>query len=1099
MRPLSWGVLGKSCFLVLLMIALSATYVAAQLETGTVSGQILDPSGANIVGAQVKLIDIDRGTNIASTTNNSGLYTFPSVRPGRYRMEVEATGFKVVNATGLTVNVQDHLEQNFKLAVGSVSESVTVEGGASQVNTESAAVSTVVDRQFAENLPMNGRSFQTLIQLTPGVVVTPTTNADGGQFSINGQRTSSNYWMVDGVSANIGVSSNAIAGNGVGGSLGSFSAMGGTNSLVSVDAMQEFRIQTSTYAPEFGRTPGGQISIVTRSGTNQFHGTAFDYFRNDALDANDWFAAREGFPKAQERQNDFGGTFGGPILKNDTFFFFSYEGLRLRLPQTRVTTVPDASFTPGGTTNSRQNPNFPELQPYLNAFPLPNANSPEIFAACDPVTDPSCPPTGQKATGSAAFNASYSNPATLNAYSLRIDHKFNDRFNLFGRYNYSPSALTQRGPFGEALSALEFSKINTQTLTVGSLRARSSSIANDLRFNYSRTRASGNVALDSFGGAVPLTSLPFPNSFSSQNSGFAFQIDGLTNNLGLQVGKLQTNVQRQLNVVDSLSLQRGSHSLKFGVDYRHLLPVIDFQAYNQQAQFSDVFSAESGSLSFGFVAASTRTKLLLRNLGVFAQDTWRIVPRLTLTYGLRWDVEFPPSSVSGPGLPAVTGYNLSDLSLLALAPAGTLPFHAQYGNVAPRIGFAYQSSEKQDWATVVRAGFGVFFDLVSEQVGFATAENTYPFTARKPVPGPATFPLDAVTAAPPAITAESVANNCCLDAFDPNLKSPYSLEWNVAVEQALGSQQTLSASYVGSSGRRLTQSADISSPSQNIAEAILVGNTGGSDYNALQVQFRRRLLHGLQVLTSYTWSHSIDTASAGSLLNASNAPNSFAGAANANRGASDFDIRNTFSAGITYHIPFPKTNSFVNSILRGWSIQNVIQARSAAPVSVDGFIFGDVIVPPSLGGFFTFLRPNIVPGQPFYLAGSQYPGGKALNSAAFTAPPTDPNTGEFLQGNLGRNALRGFGATQWDFSVHRDFQIREPLALQFRAELFNFLNHPNFGPPNGLLVGDPSFGVSTQMLGQSLSGPGSAGAGGFSPLYQIGGPRSVQFALKLSF
>jgi hypothetical protein len=219
----------------------------------------------------------------------------------------------------LIVNVQDHIEQNFRLEVGSVTESVTVEAAASMVNTTDASVSTVVDRQFAENLPMNGRSFQTLIQLTPGVVLTPAVGADEGQFSVNGQRATSTYWTVDGVSASIGVGNGLNAqGQGIGGALPAFSVQGGTNSLVSVDALQEFRIQTSTYAPEFGRMPGGQISIVTRSGTNQFHGIVFNYLRNDALDANNWFANSTKQPKPPERQNDFGGTLSGPILRNRT-------------------------------------------------------------------------------------------------------------------------------------------------------------------------------------------------------------------------------------------------------------------------------------------------------------------------------------------------------------------------------------------------------------------------------------------------------------------------------------------------------------------------------------------------------------------------------------------------------------------------------------------------------------------------------------------------------------------------------------------------------------------------------------------------------------
>jgi hypothetical protein len=406
---LRWSarLLGKH-LLPLLFFSFVAHFTWAQSETATLSGQVVDPSGLNITGAQVKLVDIDRDTAVSVSTNSTGLYTFPSVRPGRYRMEVVAPGFKVVNVTGVTVNVQDHLEQNFKLVVGSISESITVEGGASLVDTESATVSTVVDRNFAENLPMNGRSFQTLIELTPGVVLTATNPQDSGQFSVNGQRAASNYWMVDGVSANIGMGPGA-PGNGTGGALGSFSVLGGTNSLVSVDALQEFRIQTSTYAPEFGRTPGGQISIVTRSGTNQFHGTLFDYLRNDVFDANNWFNGINilnvtPIPKPKERQNDFGGTFSGPIFKDRTFFFFSYEGLRLRSPQTTLTTVPDLL--------ARQTA-VAAMQPFLNAFPF----------------DPKQPDLGN---GIAQFNASYSNPATLDAYSLRIDHKLTEKFNIFG-------------------------------------------------------------------------------------------------------------------------------------------------------------------------------------------------------------------------------------------------------------------------------------------------------------------------------------------------------------------------------------------------------------------------------------------------------------------------------------------------------------------------------------------------------------------------------------------------------------------------------------------------------------------------------------------
>jgi hypothetical protein len=371
----------------------------AQTELATVFGRVTDQSGAVVTGAEVEIRNVETNTATVATTNGDGLYSSPSLHPGHYVISVRKVGFRTVSATGLELNVQDNVVRNFVVQVGSASESITVSADTNKINTTDATVSTVVDRQFADNLPMNGRSFQTLIQLTPGVVTATSNDNDGGQFNVNGQRANANYWMVDGVGANIGIASSAIPGNGFSGSLSSFSALGGTNSLVSVDALQEFRIQTSTYAPEFGRTPGAQISILTRSGSNRFHGTAFDYFRNDVLDANNWFADHASLSKPRERQNDFGGTFSGPVLKDRTFFFFSYEGLRLRLPQTLLTTVPDIT--------ARQNA-IPAVQPLLKAFPLPNGT--------DDVT-----------SGVAQFNASFSNPAHLDAYSLRIDHRLTDK------------------------------------------------------------------------------------------------------------------------------------------------------------------------------------------------------------------------------------------------------------------------------------------------------------------------------------------------------------------------------------------------------------------------------------------------------------------------------------------------------------------------------------------------------------------------------------------------------------------------------------------------------------------------------------------------
>lgn len=1054
----------------------------AQSPTATVNGRVRDTTGAAVLDADVQLINELTNVRYPATTNSEGIYSIVSVPPGPYRIQVSKAGFKTIIQSNITLNVLDARAINFELPVGAVSQIVTVESGAPLVDTESASVSTVVDRQFAENLPMNGRSFQTLIDLTPGVVLVPSNGNDSGQFTVNGQRAISNYWMVDGVGANVGIgvpgNFTLSPGNGLTGTLGAFSAAGGTNSLVSVDAMQEFRIQTSTYAPEFGRTPGGQISIVTRSGTNQFHGTAFDYLRNDVLDANNWFNGYTNsppLPKAQERQNDFGGTFSGPLLKDRTFFFFSYEGLRLRLPQTTLTTVPDLS--------ARQNA-VPAMQPFFNAYPQPNGSD-------------------DVATGIAEFNSSYSNPSKLDAYSLRIDHRLTDKWALFGRYNYSPSESAIRGgSFGlGALSVLQPFNIAIQTATAGATWIITPTVNNDFRFNYSRTNASSHYDLDNFGGAVPLNALPFPSPFTTHNSQLNLFIQPLQYS-HIFDGLLARNVQRQINLVDTVSLQKGSHTLKWGVDFRRLSPLNDDVAYLQSAFFQDVPSAENGNVVNSSIASQLSVTLLLRNLGMYAQDTWRVSPRLTTTYGVRWDVDLVPESISGPGLPAATGFNLNDLSNLGLAPVGTPPYRTTYGNVAPRIGIAYQVVDSQDWQTVFRGGFGVFYDLASSEVGNSIVFGNYPFGAGIFTFG-GTFPLT-TGAAPPPVTPPNASNFQTLNVFDPNLKLPYTLEWNAALEQGLGRRQTISASYVGAAGRRLLQSAFLFAPNPSLGYAQLVANTGSSNYSAVQLQFQRQLSHGLQAISSYSWSHSIDTGSAGSVGVGSNVF-SPTGVGGSNRGPSDFDVRNALSAGITYDVPTPTMTNFAMAVLRGWSIQNIIQVRSAPPVNVQDGDFFEL-----QGGFAGAVRPDLVPGQPLYLFGSRYAGGKAFNVNAFTDPPSAPPSANCVfggcparQGTVPRNFLRGFGATQWDFAAHRDFPIYESLKLQFRAEMFNVLNHPNFGPPNGYWLspasgGPAGFGLSTQMLGQSLNN-GNASGGALSPLYQIGGPRSVQFALKLMF
>jgi hypothetical protein len=1037
--------------LLLLFFSSYSTVLRAQSTNGSIAGRVTDPSKAVIVDAKVAAINAGTNVRYESATNDLGEYYLTNLPPGSYRIEIEKAGFKKVIKPDVILHVQDALAIDFEMALGSGSESVTVQAGAPVVNTESAAVSTVIDRTFVDNLPLNGRSFQTLILLTPGVVVTATAYDDQGQFSVNGQRADANYFTVDGVSANFGVTGYFPLVQAAGGALPALSAAGGTNSLVSLDAMQEFRIQTSSFAPEFGRTSGGQIAIATRSGTNSFHGALFEYFRNDALDANDWFSNYNHLPKPEERQNDFGGVFGGPIEKDKTFFFFSYEGLRLRQPSSQETAVPD-------NTSRQQAP--VAMHPYLNAFPI--QNGPELGA------------------GLAQFNASFSDRSMLNAYSIRLDQVINSRLSLFGRYNYSPSSFDQRAPFSgnPVLSTVESLSSSMQTLTVGLTELIKPGISNEVRANYSNDRVATKLASDNFGGAVPLPdSLLFPPGFSSANGVFLMFISGAGE---YGQGKLATDEQRQVNLVDNLSLTKGSHQLKFGVDYRWLAPFSSPFSYQQFVFFPGVTAtpgdALSGTAAFAQSTSSQADSLLSQNVSLYGQDTWQITSRLTLTYGLRWDIN---PALKGKNLEndPFTVLGLNNPSTMTLAPRGTPLYQTTYGNVAPRLGLAYQLIQKLNWNTVLRGGFGIFYDLGAGSLGGVSSYFPYNISNNF---ASVRFPLSPQDAAPPALTTNPPVNT--INVADPHLKLPRSYQWNVSLEQSLGGSQSLSITYIGAIGRDLLRVTDLSDPNPNFQFVAITDNSSTSTYNALQLKFERRLSRGLQGLASYTLSHSIDNASTDAFANYLNTPTAL-GNPNIDRGDSDFDIRHSFTAGVTYNLPAPGSGKVVHAIFGDWSLDSFVMARSAPPVDIVGsqiFVDGVTVMP----------RPDVVPGMPLVLYGPQYPGGKAFNPAAFTPAPAGQ------QGDFGRNVLRGFGAWQADFALQRQFHITEQLGLRFRAEFFNIFNHPNFGSADNTL-GDPLFGQSTQTLASSL---GSGGAnGGFNPLYQIGGPRSIQLALKLLF
>jgi hypothetical protein len=1040
----------EAVFALLCLLACFIPSALAQTETGTIRGSVIDPAGAVVPKSTVRLIDVDRGSQTEVATGSGGFYTFASVRPGHYHIEVEKSGFKMVRLTGVTVNVQDNLEENFKLSVGVVSESITVEANNAIVNAIDAAVSTLIDNRFVVNMPLNGRSFSALIDLTPGVVLVPNNFFEEGQFSVNGQRPDANYFTVDGVSANIGTPVSSF-GQGGTGQLPATSAFGGFSNLVSLDALQEFRIQTSTFAPEFGRTPGAQVSVVTKSGTNAFHGTAFEYLRNDVLDANDWFADNKGLRKPELRQNDFGGVLSGPIIKDKLFFFGSYEGLRIRQPQIANTYVP--------TLATRQSAPA-AVQPLLNAFPQPTGGS------C-----PNCP------ADTAAFAAGYSDPSSLDSYSGRGDYRLSQRLTLFGRYSDAPSSTVQRGGgrFQTAYGNLNHTEARTQTVTVGADGTITPHVINELRFNYSLSHGQSFLTLDNFAGAVaPPDSVLFPPSQSSRNGFFGFLGDFSPFGLKYYVGKIADNRQHQINIADSLSGIAGSHRMKFGMDYRRLHPEEGSLTYQLEYVFGSVASILANSVPEAFVASRTAdVQMVISNWSLYAQDTWSIAHNLTVTYGLRWDYNTVPTSPNGT--PPFTVNEVSDLSTATIAPAGTPLWHPQKDDFAPRLGLAWQARPN----LVLRAGAGIFYDLGYSEI--TDAMISFPYIQERIILG-TSFPLNASSATPPPFTTSPPA--AVMNVVDPNHVLPRTYEWNAAIEHSITNSDVLTLTYVGAGGRKLMRRDVYVAPGPSFTgEFDLFSNHATSNYDALQAQYRHRLSHGLQTLLSYTWSHSIDDVS--SDVNFQNVP---LGQTSSERGPSDYDIRHTFSGAVSYDIPGP-SNGVLKHIFGSWSTDSIIYARSAPPVNVvtgQNPFAGSV-----LSGDESVQRPNVVPGVAFYLYPSGAPGGRVINPAAFSTPV--PAT---AQGDLGRNALRGFGATQWDITVRRQFHMTERLGLQVRGDFFNILNHPNFGSPINYLS-SPQFGQATMMLNSYLGGGGQSG--GLNPLYQIGGPRSIQLALKLQF
>jgi Carboxypeptidase regulatory-like domain len=1070
-------VVGRVLRVPLALICLSPIAALYGQDSATLNVIVVDPTSAAVAGARVVVVDSHRGVIHQADTNDAGQADFDNMLPSDYTVEVQRQGFNNYRIENMTLAVRARQELRVQLQVSAATGTRVDVVERIDTLTSDPTIGTTINHDFLEDLPVNGRNVENLITLAPGMTSAEGSSTGTGGFNANGLRSNMNYFTLDGVSLNQpGAAGGGVGGGGGGGGGrggggggggGGAGGVGGATSLMNIDQVQEVRVQTMSIAPEFGRTPGAQVVLTSRGGTNDYHGTLYDYLRSDQFDANNWFANSEGFKNFDLHEDRPGGVFGGPIIKNRTLFFVTYEQLNLTSPSTLLAIVPDAATRAQAPA---------ALAPYLNAFPI--ANGPELIQ------------------NSAAFYGQVSNPLKTSTVSGRIDQIINPHMTAFVRYNVTPT--TSERQTADALLTSQAS--HADTATVGLTSALPDGILNDLRVNYSTLSFHSKTVPDTLGGSVPLNdSEVFPAGITSANGVFDLNLLGFGNYT--YGGQTRTN-QAQANIVDSASKNFLGHQIKAGIDVRQIRETNHPNQYQESVSFNGlattVLTPQYSFLTGNALNAQITTSVpevypTYLNFSAYGQDTWRITKWTTITYGVRWDVNPAPYARTGQQPFALAQDPVAGVT------QNTPLYPTQWFDLAPRFGVAYNMSDKPGHEMVLRAGIGIFYD-----VGYGTtagAFNGAPFTDVRTITQPL-FPLNATLLAPPPMPPFRPYGQ--INAADLGLVAPRVYEWNGTWEKNFGVGTTFSVALVGSAGRNLAREETQATFSSAYDVAILTTNGAESDYNGVQTQFRKRLSSRFQMQLSYTWSHSIDTASSDFGGGGGQFASLFG---NGQRGDSDYDIRHYATAAGTYEVPSPK-EGLLRPLLNNWFIDFNALARTGLPFDVQGIStctsqastatttttsYNGVTTTTcaytgaSNTGLFSFVRPSLN-GDPIWVSNSNVPGGTQLNPLAFVIP-----TG-YTEGNLGRNTLRGFGAVQLDMSVRRVIPIGERVRLNLGVQAFNIFNHPNFANPTpqlGANLASPDFGIVTQML--------NSGQAGVNSLYQPGGPRSMELLVRLTF
>jgi hypothetical protein len=1044
------------------LLLIFAPLASSQIGTAMLEGIVEDSSGSRIPDARVRLVSGITGAESHSVTGHEGSFALPGVFPGPYSLTIERDGFSTAQISGIALSIGESKSLLIRLTVGPVNETIRIDAADVAVDTTEGASSTQISGKLAARLPLNGRSFEDLFTLTPGALMDSPQAIEGrnparGGVGINGQRSDMNRFFVDGISANFGLPDLTYARKfpASGNSL-ALTAMGTTLSLASVDALQEFRAVGSTSLAEYGGALGGQFSLNTRSGSEQVHGALFEYFRNSVADGLDWFSGFNGLNEGSNgsfnhgdisflpyHQNDFGGTFASPLpvpdvdsLRRKMFLFFSGERTHVFQPTAfRLQFLPNIQVPVG-------------LQPVLRDYPT--------FGLPDPA-EPALIP----------LLTSDSLPGNESIASFRLDGNITSNTSGFIRISTSASNGQTRN-----LSSLTTSNLQYRALTLGTNQQISATVFNDVHFGS----AEASSHLQTLLGGYP--NLPFHATNLATDFGAPSAIGPVRAESYIRIGRIgesaidvddATAHLRQWNLRDTLTFQVGHQLFRVGMEYRRLLSAVKPAPFSIQADF---FTADSLSNNQATAIAITRNEKaepVLNELSAFVQDDWKLTRSLTVSPGLRWELNPPPHGADGADAYTLLG-TIASPATLRLAPRGTPLWQTTWFNVAPRIGAAWTANKQDDSELVVRAGAGVYFGTDNEAA--AEAFNALGFSATNlvvntPIPVPSSQFDFSTSPSAPYTKSEAIA-------FPRHFQLPYSIQWNLGLEQSLGRGQTLGASWVGASGRRLTQErrTDVSATNPNFGEVTWFPGALSSNYQSLQLKFQRSISPGLQALAYYDWSHNIDFGSTDPLFPLT-------------RGNADIDVRQSFQAALSWNQRTHAGGWFKENMLSGWGLDGRLTARTAFPVN----LLGNVSVDPATGDRY-FSGVDLVQGRPLYLSDRRYPGGRIFNGGPNASNPAFvlPETSQ--PGNASRNIVRGFGDFQLNAALRRELHIHKSWTLQFRAEAFNITNHPDLGYIDPRIT-DELFGQAQLQLNQSFGSPGS--------LYQPGGPRSLQLSLRLHF